>query len=1170
MAVSPRVLELLEEMLDSGKTPDVVCRDCPELLPEVRERWKKFHLIDAAVAALVPGLRTTRADGGMSTRLSAADLPQVPGYEVQGLLGYGGMGVVYKARQCALDRVVALKTLPIGPFTSPQELQRFQRETAALASLRHPNIIQVFDAGDADGRPYFSMEFVEGGSLSRKLEGTPLPAHQAVELLVTLAGAMQVAHEVGIVHRDLKPSNVLLTADGTPKISDFGLARRMEGEDGLTRSGAAVGTPSYMAPEQAESKTVAIGPAVDVYALGAILYECLTGRPPFRAESDLATVYQVVTREPVPPSQLNHSVPRDLETICLKCLHKQPPRRYVSAAALAEDLNRFGRGDPIAARPTGRWERLARRVRRRPAAAGLLVAIVLLMLVLGVGAGIQYRQWSTARDHQAETDRRVSEVLSSARGPLDEGWQEQDQAKISLALSEANRAVDIARSGAASASVRQEAETFRVDADERLSRAKKNDTLREAVLDVTTSQEAGIYTRDEAGLKATPASPSVDEQYATAFRRWGVDVNGTAEAEVVARIGAEPDAVVAELIAALDEWMMERLRAKRPEAEWRRLFLVAEQLDRSERRRWLRTLLVGESPPRVASVAGLVGTGLFWPSLWELARGSDLRQLQEVRREVDTRAAPVLTVVLLSQAYYAVGDAAGAEEILREAVTARPDQALLLDALGKLLMLRGPPRLGNAIENFRAARALRPRMGIVFSRALLHANRAKEAEGVLRDLLRHQQETTTLINHLGVCLDAQHKYAEAEVAYRKAIDLTPDFAEAHNNLGLCLGDQQRHEEAERAVRKAIDLRPNWPVAYYNLGNTLAAQNKQAKAAEAFHKAIDLRPDWAEAYYNLGNAQAKQGVPGAAEVAYRKAIALRPGFALAHNNLGMALGQQQKPGAEAAFRKAIALQGDYFMAYNNLGTILGQQRKYAEAEAAYRKAVALRPDFPLAHFNLAQVLLQQAQFDEALAFVNKGNDLLPLGDPLRAQARPLLQECQQYVALDTRLPAILRGVDKPANATEQIGFAKVCVLKKRFATAARFYGDAFVADPKIAAAVPAGIRYNAACAAALAGCGRGMDADQLDDTKCARMRQQALDWLRQDLTWWSKALDNGTIQTHSQVQQHLRHWQIDDDLAGLRELDALQALSPEERKKYLELWKDVATVLNRVNATSRSP
>jgi eukaryotic-like serine/threonine-protein kinase len=233
--------------------------------------------------------------------------------------------------------------------------------TLRVARLQHPNIVQIFEVGEHDGHPYFSLEFVDGGSLAQKLDGTPLPPQQAARLVETLARAMHAAHQAGVVHRDLKPANVLLTADGTPKITDFGLAKKLDSDAGQTQSGAIMGTPSYMAPEQAGGKSKEIGPAADTYALGAILYELLTGRPPFKAPTPLDTVLQVVGDEPVPPRKLQSKTPRDLDTICLKCLQKAPGKRYTTAIDLAEDLRRFQAQEPIQARPVGRCARRADR-----------------------------------------------------------------------------------------------------------------------------------------------------------------------------------------------------------------------------------------------------------------------------------------------------------------------------------------------------------------------------------------------------------------------------------------------------------------------------------------------------------------------------------------------------------------------------------------------------------------------------------------------------------------------------------------------------------------------------------------------------------------------------------------------------------------------------------------
>jgi serine/threonine protein kinase len=339
----------------------------------------------------------------------AAEWPVVPGYEVLGVLGRGGMGVVYKARQTALHRLVALKMLLAGAQAAPREQARFRLEAEAVARVQHPNIVQIYDIGTSEGRPYFVLEYVEGGSLTSRTRGDPQPAKAAARLVETLARAIHVAHQQGIVHRDLKPSNILLasavrpppspikdngpSADdngpraadyGQPKITDFGLAKRLEGSDAWTQTGEVVGTPSYMAPEQAAGKGRRVGPAVDVYALGAILYEMLTGQPPFQAATPLETVLQVLHEEPVPPGRLVPQLPRDLEAVCLKCLEKEPHRRYASAEALADDLARWRRGEPTRARPL-RWPaRVQRAARRHPFASAATILFAVAVVVMTV------------------------------------------------------------------------------------------------------------------------------------------------------------------------------------------------------------------------------------------------------------------------------------------------------------------------------------------------------------------------------------------------------------------------------------------------------------------------------------------------------------------------------------------------------------------------------------------------------------------------------------------------------------------------------------------------------------------------------------------------------------------------------------------------------------------
>jgi WD40 repeat protein len=294
------------------------------------------------------------------------------------------MGVVYKARHVALRRVVALKMILAGGHAGEADRARFLAEAEAVAQLQHPAIVQLYEFGRHDGLPYFTLEYVPGGSLAQYLGSGPLPPpRQAARLVERLARGVQYAHDAGIVHRDLKPANVLLTDEGTPKITDFGLVKRTEVGEGLTASGVVMGTPSYMAPEQAGGKGKDVGPAADVYALGAILYECLTGRPPFKAATTFDTLMQVLHEEPVPPRQRRPEVPRDLDTICLKCLEKDPERRYRTAEELAAELRRYLRHEPILTRRTGIWERTVKFARRQP-----LLATLLVVAAVGIVVGL--------------------------------------------------------------------------------------------------------------------------------------------------------------------------------------------------------------------------------------------------------------------------------------------------------------------------------------------------------------------------------------------------------------------------------------------------------------------------------------------------------------------------------------------------------------------------------------------------------------------------------------------------------------------------------------------------------------------------------------------------------------------------------------------------------------
>lgn len=339
-----RLLELIlrfDELRDAGEqvSPEVLCRDCPDLLPALRARLNALQAMDALLSSEDPG--------SGSPEPTRSRFPEIPNYQILRELGRGGMGVVYEARHAASGRTVALKMHQSDRSVPSSQRARFRNEIEAIARLQHPNVVRIFEIGTHGGLPFYTMERLDGGTLEDKIAGGAQPARESAELVEVLAQAIHAAHEHGIVHRDLSPGNVLLTADGVPKITDFGLAKRLTGGARLTRTLQVLGTPSYMAPEQATGRSKQAGPATDIYSLGAILYRLLTGRPPFVGRTIMEIVMQAAEAHPDPPRRIVSSVPVDLETICLRCLQKRPRHRYPNAAALADDLRHFLNGEPV-------------------------------------------------------------------------------------------------------------------------------------------------------------------------------------------------------------------------------------------------------------------------------------------------------------------------------------------------------------------------------------------------------------------------------------------------------------------------------------------------------------------------------------------------------------------------------------------------------------------------------------------------------------------------------------------------------------------------------------------------------------------------------------------------------------------------------------------------------
>jgi tetratricopeptide (TPR) repeat protein/tRNA A-37 threonylcarbamoyl transferase component Bud32 len=747
--------QLLEEISVFRRTPEEVCADHPELLTEVRRRWRRMCAIEEELEALFPVAAPGRGADTATSRHADADLPEIAGYDVQALLGRGGMGVVYKARHRRLNRLVALKMLIAGAHAGPAERARFQGEAEVVARLRHANVVAVYDVGDHDGCPYFTMELLEGGSLAQVLAGVPQPAGRAAALLIALSEALQVAHKAGIVHRDLKPANILLTADGAPKVADFGLARHFERPPELTWSGARIGTPSYMPPEQVIGKVGSIGPAADIYALGALLYEMLTGRPPFRGESATDTQRQVVHHEPVSPSRLNTKVPRDLETICLKCLSKEPQRRYASAAALGDDLRRFQEGRPIQARPVSWGERSWRWCRRNPTGTALLVT-ALAFLGLAVGGELWLQRERAER--REETARREGRLSKAAEAVLEQAAALQKQGRWPDARAVLEAAPTLADTPAL---------------------ADLRRRMRQALADARMVTEL-----EEIPLRLLEGrAPSGHRLYAEAFREYGITLPAQDPAPAAAQI--RNSAIRETLLPFLHDWML----YWGPDADRARLQAVLDLVDDDPWRRRLRKTLRGANDAR--------------------ARIDLLR----------SREAPYQPPLILGGLAYAImnhgTEGEEARSLVRTAQRRHPEDFWFNLHLGYALLAESPKE---AIGYFRAAVASRPQSShahILLGRALHDAGDVDGAIAAFRQAVPLTSNRAGA-RDLARALAPRGGLEEARALWAKLLETSPpDYDPWDGYAQLCayLGNEQAYRWARKALlERSRDSADHWAIA----------------------------------------------------------------------------------------------------------------------------------------------------------------------------------------------------------------------------------------------------------------------------------------------------------------------------------------------------------------------
>jgi tetratricopeptide (TPR) repeat protein/tRNA A-37 threonylcarbamoyl transferase component Bud32 len=963
---------------------ETVAADNPALAPTLPDDEPDPE----ATLVVVPD-PTTRAPAGRVTRGGGEDVGLVPtrearatnrparkivaGYEILGELGRGGMGVVYKARQLGLNRLVALKMVLAGAHAGELQLARFYTEAEAVAGLQHPNIVQIFEVGKHDDLPYFSLEFVDGGSLADKLGGQPQPPKEAACLLEALARGMACAHQRSIIHRDLKPANVLLTRDAVPKITDFGLAKRLESDSSQTKSGTLMGTPNYMAPEQAAGKTREIGPLSDGYALGAILYEMLTGRPPLVGTTVLETLDLVQNKEPLPPSRLQPGVPRDLETICLKCLQKEPARRYASTEALADDLRRFLAGEPIQARPVSRTERAWRWCKRNPRVA-ILTGIALLLLVTA-GAALSALVVTRTRERAAEARRRDDE-LGAIEQTRELARQRLAQATETITTGDHKRALDLLRWSTPLLETAPELEDVRGEwhalraqievygefkrildnarfasrfGSRRLKQQAQQDCRELVRLDEEIRQRLG---RGSAGLP--PVSPEQRQLFQEdVFEAYLI----AALVETDLARGAGDDARKAAALRAID-WLGRAdqvlpgtrvVHANRAPC-WR----VAGEVEKDR-----------ADTERAKAIVPTSAVDRFWHGFAYHVRADEAR---------------------------GKGDQKGAQEFYRQEVAEyaavlqlRPDHFWSYFNWANCQVELG--KLHDAFVGYTACIRIRPDFPWPYNnRGTVHL-RLGENELAVQD-------------------------------YGAALALNDEYAEAHANRGLAYFKLGQPDPALADLDRSVELNPDYPLAYDYRAEVCRGQKQFEQAAADYTRLLALTADRDKGPVYLKRASVHNDMGRAADAVAdcTRALALDPKNAQALYARGgfqavrkeYLLAREDFTAVLALFPRALEPRRDRanlnlvflkdFNASladfeelakiqpNNPDPLYGKgvihlgRREYDEARVALRGAVELKPDHCQSLWALAQIAAWQDDWEEALSLVNRVAEKLPPDKP----------------------------------------------------------------------------------------------------------------------------------------------------------------------------------------------